>query len=208
MKQAATIELFSYWDSLRAGMSKAHLDVASPHVRVALAGTFLVEVDQRRAYPLRVIGGSLARLTANARLGASFLECWEADSRDLLEAMVQVVHEERLPTVLGARARTTDGARLAAEILLLPLAAGRSGRPRILGGVATSGPLARRGSPYPLEIVSARTIRTPVLTPDMASEIETPAASPHPSSLVMAPVSPAILQKTGARLRVIDGGRL
>ena len=68
----------------------------------ALAGTFLVEVDQRRAYPLRVIGGSLARLTANARLGASFLECWDVDSRDLLEAMLQVVHEERLPVVLGA----------------------------------------------------------------------------------------------------------
>ncbi len=208
MKQAATIELFSYWDSLRAGMSKAHLDVASPQVRTALAGTFLVEVDERRAYPLRVIGGSLARLTANARLGASFLECWEAESRDLLEAMLQVVHDERLPVVLGARARTTEGARLAVECLLLPLAAGQSGKPRILGGVAPSGQTSRRGSEYPLEIVSARTIRNPILTKELFCALESPAPSPIAPSATPSMVSPSMLREAGARLRIIDGGRL
>ncbi len=207
MKQAATIELFSYWDSLRAGTNKAHLDVDTAQVRTALAGTFLVEVDERRSYPLRVIGGSLARLTSNARLGASFLECWEAESRDLLEAMLQVVHDERLPVVLGARARTNDGGRLPVECLLLPLAAGQSGKPRILGGVAPSGALSRRGSAYPLEIVSARTIRNSPFALDMACALPVspaPSRAPQPGA---PQASPTVLRESGAHLRVIVGGR-
>lgn len=207
MKQAATIELFSYWDSLRAGTNKAHLEVASAQVRTALAGTFFVEVDDRRAYPLRVIGGSLARLTANARLGASFLECWDVESRDLLEAMLQVVHDERLPVVMGARARTNEGGRLPVECLLLPLAAGRSGRPRILGGVAPSGPLSRRGSAFPLEIVSARAMRNSSFALDMPCALP---VTPPASRMRQAP-PPQTLQpgvrEGGAHLRVIDGGR-
>lgn len=207
MKQAATIELFSYWDSLRAGTNKAHLEVATAQVRTALAGTFLVEVDERRAYPLRVIGGSLARLTANARLGASFLECWEAESRDLLETMLQVVHEERLPVVLGARARMNEGRRLPVECLLLPLAAGQSGKPRILGGLAPSGPLDRRGSAYPLEINSARTIRDSTFALEMSCALPVP----PPASRIQQATPPAPLptgiRGSGARLRVIDGGR-
>ncbi len=208
MKQAATIELFSYWDSLRAGVNKAHLDVSTAQVRTALAGTFLVEVDQRRAYPLRVIGGSLARLTANARLGASFLECWDVDSRDLLEAMLQVVHEERLPVVLGASARRSDDGRLPVECLLLPLAAGHSGKPRILGGVAPSGPLSRRGSAFPLEIVSARTIRNSTLALEMSGALQvSQPASPIPHASTQQALASA-LRDTSVRLRVIDGGRL
>lgn len=207
MKQAATIELFSYWDSLRAGTNKAHLEVATAKVRTALAGTFLVEVDERRAYPLRVIGGSLARLTANARLGASFLECWDVESRDLLETMLQVVHDDRLPVVLGARARTNEGGRLPVECLLLPLAAGQSGKPRILGGVAPSGALSRRGSAFPLEIVSARTIRNSTFALDMSCALPVSTSSPRPPQAGAPQSSPIALRESGARLRVIDGGR-
>ena len=207
MKQAATIELFSYWDSLRAGSNKAHLEVATAKVRAALAGTFLVEVDERRAYPLRVIGGSLARLTANARLGASFLECWDAESRDLLESMLQVVHDDRLPVVLGARAQTNDGDRLPVECLLLPLAAGQSGKPRILGGVAPSGTPSRRGSAFPLEIVSARTIRNASFAMDMSCALPVPPSGSRPPQMTAPQTSPNGLRESGGRFRVIDGGR-
>jgi hypothetical protein len=196
MKQAGTIELFSYWDSLRAGLSRELLEADAANVRTLLASTYLIEVDERRAYPLRVIGSALARLTANARLGASFLECWEPQSRDLIETMLRVVHDERLPVVIGARASRGEQAPLVAECLLLPIAAEHGRKPRILGGVAPSGALNRRGSPAPLEAMSARAIRNPAAAPALVRE--RPAAEITPFSFIGDPV---------AHLRVIDGGR-
>ncbi len=170
MKQAGTIELFSYWDSLRAGRSLELLDADAANVRTLLASTFLIEVDERRAYPLRVIGSALARLTANARLGASFLECWEPQSRDLIETMLRVVHDERLPVVIGARANRGEQAPLVAECLLLPIAGEHGRKPRILGGAAPTGALNRRGGPAPLEAMSARAIRNPAAVPALVRE--------------------------------------
>jgi hypothetical protein len=197
MKQAATIELFSYWDALRAGFDRALLDADAEQVRSLLASTFLVEVDARRAYPLRVVGATIAKLIASARLGASFLECWEPGSRDLLEAMLRTVHDERVPVVLGARTRREDGAPLAVEILLLPLASGRKGKPRILGGMATTAPVNRRAPPGGLELVSARAIRAPYPPPALSrpsmATAKPPQAPNHPPK---------------AHLRVIEGGRL
>ena len=197
MKQAATIELFSYWDSLRAGLRRELLETDATEVRTMLASTFLVEADDRRAYPLRVIGGTLARLTSHARIGASFLECWQPQSRDLLEAMLRVVHDERLPAVIGARAVHGERGAMAAECLLLPILSQPGGKPRILGGMAPSGVLNRRGAPVPLEIVSARVIRKPAIGQIFAWDRgESP---PAPMPAVGEPV---------AHLRVIEGGRI
>lgn len=206
MKQAATIELFSYWDSLRAGLDQALLDPAPDHMRAVLANTFLVEVDARRAYPLRVIGATLPRLTANARLGASFLECWTTTSQSLVEGMLSVVHDERLAVVLGAVARMGGTDRTPVEALLLPLAGKRGAKPRILGGIAPCGDLGRRPSPAPLDVVSARAIRTP---PQPRG-----ADAPTPDAPMPEPVRPARRRadreasgKPYAGLRVIEGGR-
>lgn len=201
MKQAATLELFSYWDALRARLDRTFLDAAPERMRTLLASTFLIEVDARRAYPLRVVGGALGRLTANARLGASFLECWEPASHELLEAMLHAVHDDGFPVVIGARARG-QGAPLPIEVLLLPLSTGPGGAPRILGGLAPAGARRRRASPSPFEIVSARAIR-------MRSSPQSFARTPDLQS------APAVLAAPPARapgdyhphLRVIDGGR-
>ncbi|MFN3888832.1 MAG: PAS domain-containing protein [Beijerinckiaceae bacterium] len=199
MKQAATIELFSYWDALRAGLDRVFLDAAPENMRALLANTFLVEADVRRAYPLRVVGGTLTRLTARARLGASFLECWEAGSQPLLESMLRVVQDERLPVVIGARTPSRGQTSLAIEVLLLPLAPEPGGKPRILGGPAPFGPLHRRAGLAPLELVSARALRRPLAQPGFAG-----AGRTDPWRGV--PATPAAAQAHG-RLRVIDGGK-
>ena len=199
MKQAATIELFSYWDALRAGFDRAILDAAPEQVRALLASTFLVEVDDRRAYPLRVVGGTLTRITANARLGASFLECWEPGSRDLLESMLRTVHDERVPVVLGGRTRRGDGTQLAVESLLLPLATNRGGKPRILGGMAPAGVINRRDPPGALEVVSARAIRAPLPPSGFARS--------RPAPIVTVKQKGPPIRTPALHLHVIEGGR-
>ena len=78
MKRTATLSLFSYWDELRSGRVALQSHEAShPGLRTMLAGTFLIEADRRRVYPLRVLGSRLEEIAPNARLGASFLECWD-----------------------------------------------------------------------------------------------------------------------------------
>lgn len=208
MKQAATIELFSYWDSLRAGLDQALLDSAPEHMRAVLANTFLVEVDPRRAYPLRVIGAALPKLTASARLGASFLECWTAASQPLVEGMLSVVHDERVAVVLGAVAGTSAGGLTPVEALLLPLAGRRGAKPRILGGLAPGAKIARRASPAPLDVVSARAIRTP---PEIGRARVAPAsdqtAPPAPARPARRRSDREACGKLYGSLRVIEGGK-
>ena len=199
MKQAATIELFSYWDALRAGLDRVLLDAGPTQMRTLLANTFLVEVDARRAYPLRVVGGTLARLTAHARLGASFLECWDLESRDFLEAMLKVVHDERIPVVAGVRSGGEDKSRLAVECLLLPLASSAANKPRILGGMAPAQPINGRASYATLEIVSARPMRK-------SPHARLSPARPNESAPPFSPPTPSAREHFG-RFRVIEGGR-
>lgn len=139
MKRTATLSLFSYWDELRSGRGALQpLDARHPGMRSMLAGTFLIEADRRRVYPLRVLGSRLEEIAPNARLGASFLECWDGfEGRDL-EALLPAVHDDARPLVLGALSHAHGSEPLSVEVLLLPLATGPDGRPRVLGGMAAA----------------------------------------------------------------------
>ncbi|MBX9761232.1 MAG: PAS domain-containing protein [Beijerinckiaceae bacterium] len=159
MKRSATLSLFSYWDDLRSGRGALEaLNVAHPGLRKMLAGTFLVEADGRRVYPLRVLGSQLEQIAPNARLGASFLECWDARSRRDLESLLPAVHDDGRPLVLGAISHAADAPALSVEVLLLPLAGGPDGKPRVLGGMASDPMQGRLRTPRRLEITSARTV--------------------------------------------------
>lgn len=186
MKRTATLSLFSYWDELRSGRGALQpLDARHPGMRSMLAGTFLIEADRRRVYPLRVLGSRLEEIAPNARLGASFLECWDGFGGRDLEALLPAVHDDARPLVLGALSHAHGSEPLSVEVLLLPLATGPDGRPRVLGGMAASA--SRRGAPNRLELVSARTV-------DLLDRTCEP---PRP------PATPDL----HGRLRVIEGGR-
>ena len=191
MKRSATLSLYLYWDELRSARGAlAWSETASPGLRSMLAGTFLVEADRRRVYPLRVLGSTIEAIAPNARLGASFIECWDARSRLDMEALLPAVHEDGVPLVLGALTHFPGRHPIAVEVLLLPLATGPEGKPRVLGGMAASPPPGLRAAPQRLELVSARTVDV----------------KDWPCPRSRAP-SPAGAPDLHGRLRVIEGGR-
>ena len=191
MKRTATLSLFSYWDELRSGRGALQpFDAAHPGLRTMLAGTFLIEADRRRVYPLRVLGSRLEEIAPNARLGASFLECWDRHGGRDLEALLPAVHDDDRPLVLGALSHAPGNEPISVEVLLLPLASGPDGKPRVLGGMAANG-AGRRGAPNRLELVSARTL-----------DLHEWACEPR-RPLARTPVRP----HSHGRLRVIEGGR-
>src|SRR5438309_12072410 len=92
MRQAATRELFAYWDRLRKGRAapeRAEIDPAA--IRNVLADTFLLEIDPGCTFPIRLSGTRLNALWLSEQKGRSFLDLWADEERRCVAAMVLTV---------------------------------------------------------------------------------------------------------------------
>lgn len=163
MRQPVTRELYSYWSRLKGARSAPERSEIDPaEIRDALADAFIIEIDRRGAFPIRLCGTRLNALWLTDQKGRSFSELWnEADRRDLA-ALLQMVVDEAAPVVAGAEgiaAGTLETAEM--ELLLLPLRHFGRTHSRVLGSLAP----ARRprwlglAPAEPLRLRSFRVIR-------------------------------------------------
>lgn len=159
MRQSVTKELYSYWSRLKGGRSAPERSEIDPaEIRDALADAFIIEIDRRGAFPIRLWGARLSALWLTDQKGKSFSELWkEGDRRDLAALMLTVV-DEAAPVVAGVQgmaAGTLESVEL--ELLLLPLRHFGRTHSRVLGslaparppnwlGLAPIGPLSLRSS--------------------------------------------------------------
>lgn len=198
MKQQSNVDLFLYWDSVRQGGDGSDGAAAAPReLRNLLAGTFLLDADNQRAYPLRVIGSGVERFAANARVGGPFLDWWDSESRSHLESALCAVHDENMPVVLGVISLADPRRRTRAEVLLLPLARSANGKASVLGGLAPVGTNEHTAAPGRLAIVSSRIFHPPLVAPMRRPPTDHP--PPRPSH-------PARRSGDRSHLRVIKGG--
>lgn len=198
MKQQSNLNLFLYWDSVRQGGDGSEQASAAPHhLRDLLAATFLMDADNQRAYPLRVIGSGVERFAANARVGGPFLEWWDSESQPRLESVLCTVHDEDMPVVMGVVSLADPRRRARAEVLLLPLARSLNGKACVLGGLAPVGTSEHTQEPGRLAIVSSRILHPPLL-----------AANRRPQANFPPPRPPHPARRAGdhSHLRVIKGG--
>ncbi len=141
MKLAASQQLYAYWDELRGARSAPERNAIDPGViRGILADTFVLEFDERRNFPMRVVGTRTNALFLRELRGAPFLDLWRAQDRDETRAILVSVADEAQPFLIGAVATPLGFAPVEVEALLLPLRHHGDTHARILGCCAPNAP--------------------------------------------------------------------
>jgi hypothetical protein len=205
MRQAATQELYSYWNRLRgARLSPEREEIDPTEIRHILADTMILEVDDERRLPIRIAGTRLNALFLDEQKGASFVSLFAPEDRSGMTAMAEAVLDSQRPAVAGLAAETELGEDIPLELLLLPLRHRGQTHARLLASLA---PLAL---PSWFGLRAARRLRL-VAVRFLDSGEAMPAAS------LAKPTQPARkphdLASRGGRFRrfsffVIPGGRL
>jgi hypothetical protein len=136
MRQAATQELYSYWNKLRgARLSPERAEIDPAEIRHILADTMILEVDEERQFPVRISGTRLNALFLGEQKGRSFISLFAREERAAVSAMILSVIEGARPIVAGLSAAPEGGEPATLELLLLPLRHHGKTHSRILGSL-------------------------------------------------------------------------
>lgn len=139
MKNAATQELFSYWNRLRgARMAPDRADIDPSAIRGVLADTFLLDTTAPDHMPFRISGARVNALFANELKGFDFLSIWETASRRAIQDLVLSVAGDPSPAIAGVKAAPAGHPAIDLELLLLPLRHFGRTQARILGCLSPS----------------------------------------------------------------------
>ena len=169
MKHQATRDLYAYWNALRRGRSAPDRSEIEPTaIRDVLADTFMLDIDQSHAFPIRLAGTRFNGLFDAEQKGRSFLELWRAEERRNVAAVLTTVVDGACPVVAGGVAAPAGQLEAGSfEFLFLPLRHHGKTHARLLG-IAT--PAASREPAWlgllplgPMALRSLRIVDDPVL---------------------------------------------
>jgi len=136
MKQAATLELFSYWNRVRGQRLEPERSELDPGViRGILADIFILEVDPRLRFPMRIAGTRMSALFNRELKGASFTALWDEMSKKPLQELLHTVIDDRNPAIAGVATAPPERRPLELELLLLPLRHFGKTHARVIGSL-------------------------------------------------------------------------
>jgi hypothetical protein len=134
MRQAATQELFSYWNQLRGARLSPERDEIDPSaIRHILADTMILEVDDANSFPVRISGTRLNALFLDEQKGRSLIGLFAPEDRLAASQMVAAAIDGVRPIVAGLSAGPAGECPIHLELLLLPLRHHGKTHARILG---------------------------------------------------------------------------
>ena len=141
MQLAISMELYAYWNALRAGRSAPERnDIEPGAIRGILADTFVLDFDKENGFPFRIAGSRANALFLTELRGLSFLLLWREADRQKIKSIIQRVANEAEPILLCAEAEPPGLAPLQIETTLLPLRHHGSTHSRVLGCIAANAP--------------------------------------------------------------------
>jgi hypothetical protein len=137
MKHPASRELYAYWQEKRGTRAAPERTEIEPGaIRSVLADAFVLTLDRKAGYPLRLAGTRLCALFGREIKEESFLDLWAAANRSTLEGLLSILCDECIGTVAGATAQSASGETIELELLLLPLSIRRPIFARAIGVLA------------------------------------------------------------------------
>jgi hypothetical protein len=203
MRGNRTIELFSYWNTLRAGRrAPKRSEIEPADIKALLPDTFILERNGRGDASFRLAGTRLCNVHGRELKGFSFASLWRLRDQALASRMVENAFKSAAVVVMTFRAVSQKGRSCEFELLLLPLDGGEQ-HPRCLGIMTASEPPFWLGAD-PIVECAAESVR--VVDPDreplfLANRpaIEVPSLTPASRDLSLG-------GRRVGHLLVLDGG--
>jgi hypothetical protein len=209
MKSQASLDLFHYWNRLRADRpAPARSAIEPADIKALLSDTFILEQDSRGTAVFRLAGTRLCATHGRELKGFSFVSMWsERDQRVAARLCHAAFHDKTVVSIAYiGRTRSRREARF--ELLLLPLAGGRESL-RCLGiASAAERPFWIGAEPVTECLIETVRVIDPDLEPLLPTErqaVAVPSLQPNEHFLL----EPHGLEspKRIRHLVVIDGGR-
>ena len=209
MKHSGSVDLFQYWDRLRAGRAAPRRTEIEPaDIKSLLADTFILEQDARGEAIFRLAGTRLCAIFGRELKGYSFPSLWRSKDHRLVARLADSAFHTGNVVVVTFQGVSAQQRRNAFELLLLPLD-GMDESPRTLG-IATAAAKPFWLGADPLTECAVDTIR--IVDPDREPlflknrpAVAVPSIVPSAAALTEGP-----LTHSGRRIRhlvVLDGGR-
>jgi hypothetical protein len=141
MKHISTRHVFEYWNRKRGTRpAPERNDIDPVEIRRALGDTFLLTADFANQARFRLAGTRVCAMFGREIKGEVFTALWDAESRQAIDELLQVVTGEASGAVAGGIGRTDDATATEVEMLLLPIAYTRPARVCALGVLAPTAP--------------------------------------------------------------------
>jgi hypothetical protein len=130
------MELYAYWNRLRgARRAPERNDVDPGAIRGVLADTFVLDFDQKRGFPFRIVGSRANAIFLKELRGLPFLELWREADQAELDSVLHCIADEAQAFLIGAEARPSGLAAMDIEVILLPLRHQGLTHSRLLGAL-------------------------------------------------------------------------
>ncbi len=137
MKNAASRELYAYWEKKRGTRSAPERAEIEPGaIRGVLSDAFILALDRSAGHPVRLAGTRVCALFGREIKGESFLALWDRASQPIVGSLLAILADECTGTVAGVTARSAGGDPIDLELLLLPLGTRRPSFARTIGVLA------------------------------------------------------------------------
>jgi hypothetical protein len=137
MKREASVNLFQYWNRLRAGRpAPLRTEIEPADIKTLLGDTFILESDLRGDAVFRLAGTRLCAIYGRELKGFAFSSLWQAKDSRLITRLVHSVFEDKSVLVVTYDGITQERLSVSMELLLLPLD-GNSQNRRALGIVSS-----------------------------------------------------------------------
>jgi hypothetical protein len=201
-----SIELYHYWNRLRAGRyAPERTEIEPAEIKTLLADTFILEQDARGQGVFRLAGTRICSTFGRELKGFSFPSLWREKDAVTMARLTGEVFDGAAVIVVTFSGESAGGRRQDFEALLLPLAGGRES-PRALGTIQPeSRPFWLGADP----VVSCRLTSIRIVDPerDPLYLKNRPAVPVPPLSPRELPPAPASGPRRFHHLVVLDGGK-
>jgi hypothetical protein len=205
MKHAVSRELYEYWNRVRGVEPAPPRSAIEPSdLRRILPDTFILEVNNRERYAVRLAGTRVCSLYCRELKGTNLLDLWQEEDRSAMATLAAAVCEDGAAAVVTVDAGTARNHNVACEMILLPLRNGGTAFERILGSMAAlERPHWLGSEPVVRQAITSLRLIWPQETPRFFRRRTDPPAPP-PSAPIALPLPNSRRRR---HLFVVDGGK-
>ncbi len=206
MKHAVSRELYEYWNRVRGSQPAPERSAIEPSdLRRILPDTFILEVNDRERYSVRLAGTRVCSLYCRELKGTNLLDLWEEEDRSAIATLAAAVVEDGAAAVVTIDVRTARDQNVACEMILLPLRNGAKSFDRVLGSLAAlERPHWLGNEPVVRQAITSLRLIWPQETPRFFRRRTDPPAPPRPSAPIPFPLPNSRRRR---HLFVVDGGK-